>query len=218
MIKAVIFDMDGVLIDSEIVYLRHQHQSLKKQYPWVTEEHLYPTVGMSKAEHRRFLARLLRRDAADPAFLHELSAMEQACSIFYPEILNPQAVPVLKTLKAGGLQIALASSSGIANIRRVLTECGIAPYFGCVVSGEQFRRSKPDPEIYRYTMRRLNRRPAECLVVEDSTYGVQAGAAAGAPVAALRDDRFPFDQSAARFYIKSLSEIVPLIETENKRA
>ena len=90
---------------------------------------------------------------------------------------------------------------------QVLGECGIGPYFECVVSGEQFARSKPDPEIYRFVMRQMGMQPDECLVVEDSTYGVQAGYAAGVYIAALRDTRFPFDQSLADFHIESLDEI-----------
>ena len=110
-----------------------------------------------------------------------------------------------------GVQIALASSSALANIRRVLTECELTEAFDVVVSGEAFTRSKPDPEIYQYTMAQLGRTPAECLIVEDSTYGVQAGAAAGGVVAALRDDRFPFDQSAARFHLEQLADIPQLL-------
>ena len=104
-----------------------------------------------------------------------------------------------------GLQLALASSSPMSNIRQVLGECGLMEFFPVIVSGEQFEASKPDPEIYLHTMARLGRRPEECLIVEDSTYGVQAGAAAGGLV-----ERFPFDQSAARFHIGNLSEIPAL--------
>lgn len=217
MIQAVIFDMDGVLIDSEIVYIRHQWERLRIQYPWVTQESLYPTVGMSSAEDKQFLAKLLRREADDPAFLQEMETLYQSCAVFYPDILNPQAESVLKRLRTMGLGVALASSSSMKNIRQVLRECGITQYFDCIVSGEQFRRSKPDPEIYRYTMQLLGRRPDECLVIEDSTYGVQAGAAAGAAVAALRDDRFPFDQSAARFHIECLAEIFPILAAAGKQ-
>jgi len=216
MIKAVIFDMDGVLIDSEIVYIRHQCRVLQKKYPWVTEESLYPTIGMSGAEDRRFLAQLLRRDAADPAFQQELQALYASCEVSYPDILNPQAIEVLDTLQDMGMQLALASSSSIEKIRQVLSTCAIEHYFDSVISGDQFHRSKPDPEIYQYTMRRLNRRPEECLVIEDSTYGVQAGAASGAAVAALRDARFPFDQSAAQFHIQSLLEILSLVRAANE--
>ena len=126
-------------------------------------------------------------------------------------LMGGKRIPtVLEQLRAMGLQLALASSSPMSNIRQVLGECGLMEFFPVIVSGEQFEASKPDPEIYLHTMARLGRRPEECLIVEDSTYGVQAGAAAGGLVAALRDERFPFDQSAARFHIGNLSEIPAL--------
>lgn len=210
MIKAVIFDMDGVLIDSEIVYLRHQHANLKTKYPWVTEQSLYPLVGMSSQEDKQFLAGLLHRDAKDPAFLQEIQELYAACTVYYPDIMRPQVPGLLKALKDMGMQVALASSSSMKNIRQVLGQCEIEQFFDCIISGESFRRSKPDPEIYCHTMEKLGRTPDECLIIEDSTYGVKAGVASGATVAALRDDRFPFDQSPAQLHIESLDEIPAL--------
>ena len=126
------------------------------------------------------------------------------------QTIRKNRTDTIAQLRAMGLQLALASSSPMSNIRQVLGECGLMEFFPVLVSGEQFEASKPDPEIYLHTMARLGRRPEECLIVEDSTYGVQAGAAAGGLVAALRDERFPFDQSAARFHIGNLSEIPAL--------
>ena len=208
-IRAVIFDMDGVLIDSEPVYLGMQARNLQTKYPWVTLESMYPTVGMSSQEYPRFMARLCRVPFT-PEFEKELMQADENEPIHFPDILRPEARPMLEQLRAMGLQLALASSSPMSNIRQVLGECGLMEFFPVIVSGEQFEASKPDPEIYLHTMARLGRRPEECLIVEDSTYGVQAGAAAGGLVAALRDERFPFDQSAARFHIGNLSEIPAL--------
>lgn len=208
-IRAVIFDMDGVLIDSEPVYLGMQARNLQTKYPWVTLESMYPTVGMSSQEYPRFMARLCRVPFT-PEFEKELMQADENEPIHFPEILRPEARSMLEQLRAMGLQLALASSSPMSNIRQVLGECGLMEFFPVIVSGEQFEASKPDPEIYLHTMARLGRRPEECLIVEDSTYGVQAGAAAGGLVAALRDERFPFDQSAARFHIGNLSEIPAL--------
>ena len=205
-IQAVIFDMDGVLIDSEPVYLERQARNLHAKYPWVTAESMYPTVGMSSQEYPRFMAQLCRVELT-PEFEKELLWDEQNEPVYYPDILRPEVRPMLEELRAMGLQLALASSSPMSNIRRVLSECGLEEYFSVIVSGGQFEKSKPDPEIYLHTMQKLGRRPEECLIVEDSTYGVAAGTAAGGTVAALRDDRFPFDQSPAQVHIESLSEV-----------
>ncbi len=216
-IKAVAFDMDGVLVDSEIVYLRHQLEVLHPDFPQVRETDLYPTVGMSDAEYRPFLAKLLGFSQHDPEFQRVLAAVSASCTIHFREILRPGTESVLKTLKGMGMQLALASSSPKKEICQMLRECGLGQYFDCVVSGEEFARSKPDPEIYRCTFRRLGRMPEECLIVEDSTYGVAAGAASGAVVAALRDDRFPFDQSPARLRIDALAEVPRLAACGGRR-
>ncbi len=153
-IKAVIFDMDGVLIDSEIVYLRHQYEVLRHRYSWVTQESLFPLVGMSTKDDYAYLARLLKKDENDPGFRQEIRDLFISCEIYYQDILRPQVVPMLKSLRSLGLSTALASSSSSDNINTVLTQCGLTSYFDCIVSGDQFEQSKPDPESYLCTMER----------------------------------------------------------------
>ena len=211
MIRTVIFDMDGVLIDSEIVYLRHQKKKLEKKYPWIKESDLYPLVGMDNNEDKYFMADLLGGDAGDPAFLQELKEVYSGVEISYPEIMRPVVPSLLKSLKEQGLKIALASSSHMDNILEVLTSCKIRDFFDFVVSGEQFVHSKPDPEIYFHVMKALEVQPEECLIIEDSTYGVTAAHRAGAHVIAIRDDRFCFDQSLADYQINSLEEVLQYI-------
>ena len=87
-IKAVAFDMDGVLVDSEIVYLRHQLEVLHPDFPQVRETDLYPTVGMSDAEYRPFLAKLLGFSQHDPEFQRVLAAVSASCTIHFREILR----------------------------------------------------------------------------------------------------------------------------------
>ena len=211
MIRTVIFDMDGVLIDSEIVYLRHQKKKLEKKYPWIKESDLYPLVGMDNNEDKYFMADLLGGDAEDPAFLQELKEVYSGVEISYPEIMRPVVPSLLKSLKEQGLKIALASSSRMDNILEVLTSCKIREFFDFVVSGEQFVHSKPDPEIYFHVMKALEVQPDECLIIEDSTYGVTAAHRAGAHVIAVRDDRFCFNQSLADYQINSLEEVLQYI-------
>ncbi len=208
MIRAVIFDMDGVLIDSEIVYLRHQKKKLEKTYPWIQESDLYPLVGMDNNEDKFFMADLLGKDVNDPAFLQELKELFSGVEVSYPEIMRPAVPSLLKTLKEKGFMIALASSSHLKNIKEVIASCDIEKYFDCIVSGEQFLHSKPDPEIYFHVMNQLKVQPEECLIIEDSTYGVTAAHRAGACVIALKDDRFNFDQSLAEHHIDSLEGVL----------
>lgn len=211
-IKAVAFDMDGVLIDSEPVYLRHTVRMLETAYPQVTKEAMYPTVGMRSKEYRTFMADLLCMEEESQTFQELLERVNGECHVDYHSIMRPEVPDMLQALRDRGVKIALASSSSFDNICQVLSECGIRAYFDSVISGDAFVHAKPDPEIYLRTFERLGVSPRECLVVEDSSYGVAAGAASGAYVAALRDMRFSFDQSPADVQIDSLAEIPGIVE------
>ena len=82
------------------------------------------------------------------------------------------------------------------------------PEFDLIVSGKQFKQSKPNPEIYHYTANILGVREDECFVVEDSTVGIEAAYRAGMSIAGLKDDRFEFDQSKADYHIDHISDIL----------
>lgn len=129
----------------------------------------------------------------------------------YREYLFPGVPQMLRTLKQKNYLLALASSSKKKDIRRMLKENELGSYFTVVVSGEEYKESKPDPEIYNDVKRQLGLNSEECLVVEDSTYGIRAAKAAGLEVIAVDDPRFSFDQSEADGWIKKVTDLLSLV-------
>ncbi len=215
MIKAVIFDMDGVLIDSEIIYLDHMYEKLKIKYPQINREALFAVVGSTTKRTMEIISDVIGEDVNSHMFQELYAELWVDCRPDYPSILRKEVPDILKELHRRGYQVALASSTSRAGIDDVLTSCGLKGDFDYIVSGEEFKESKPNPEIYFHTADTLKREPKECLVVEDSTYGIMAGHGAGMTVVSVIDDRFSFDRSLADYSINGLWEILDVLEELN---
>ncbi len=213
MIKAVIFDMDGVIIDSELVYLEQMWEFGKTRNPQMKLEELYPMVGASKADAWSVLARAMGQGQTWEEARADLKAhVDLYRDVDYRKIFRPEIRQILAELKKKGYKLAVASSTQLPLVERVMRENGIIDQFEILVSGNQFEKSKPDPEIYLYTAAKLGVKPEECLAVEDSTFGVLAGHRAGMTVAALKDDRFQFDQSPADYRMDRLTEVLEILK------
>ena len=212
MIKAVIFDMDGVIIDSEGVYLEYQLEFAKKKNPNVKLEDLYPMVGATKQECWEVVERVVSNGQTWEELRTEFRQRDIYGEIDYQSIYRMEVTDTLKQLKEAGFRLALASSTHLELVERVLKENGIRDYFEAVVSGEQFKKSKPDPEIYLYTAGQLKLKPEECLAVEDSTIGITAAHRAGLKIAAVIDTRYGFDQSLADYKLNRVKEVLEAVK------
>ena len=212
MIKAVIFDMDGVIIDSEGVYLEYQLEFAKKKNPDVKLEDLYPMVGATKQECWEVVERVVSNGQTWEELREEFRQRDIYSEIDYRSIYRLEVTDTLKQLKEAGFRLALASSTHLELVERVLKENGIRDYFEAVVSGEQFKKSKPDPEIYLYTAGQLKLKPEECLAVEDSTIGITAAYRAGLKIAAVIDTRYGFDQSLADYKLNQVKEVLEAVK------
>lgn len=210
--KAVIFDMDGVLIDSEMSYLEFDLEFAKTKNPGVTLDQIFGMVGSSREDAWICMERAVNNGQTWQELRDEFRQRDVYLEMDYVKIFRQEAREVLEALKARGYLLALASSTQMDIIERVLKENDISDCFQAVVTGAMFKRSKPDPEIYHYTARQLGVKEEECFVIEDSTFGVTAASRAGMTVAALIDERFGFDQSLADYRIHDLREVLELIE------
>lgn len=214
MIKGVIFDMDGVLIDSEIVYRNHFYEFLKNKEIDIEISELNFLAGSCQKVENEYFAKKLNTtieeaDGIKKAYFKELT-------IDYSRLKKPYVNELLDYLASKNIKIGLASSSKMENIKQVLEECGIKKYFSIIVSGEMFLETKPNPEIYNYSADAMNINKKDLLVVEDSNYGVQAGKAAGLKVAAVLDTVINFDVEVADYKINSLKDVIEIIETQER--
>lgn len=219
MIKAVIFDMDGVIIDSEPLYLDWFRKFLEYNDIFVEEKKINLLAGGSTKMEKELLGEWWNKSKG------EYKSEEEVYDLFedfyeeyikenlysYAEIKDKDIDFVMSTLKERGFQVAIASSSSMSVIKYVINEIDIEKYVDIIVSGEMFQESKPNPEIYRYTLSRLHLEPKECIAIEDSTYGIQAAKGANIITFAKRDNRFHFNQSMADEVIDDLTQIVNLI-------
>lgn len=210
-IRAVIFDMDGVIVDSEIVYMKYLLEFAKRKNPSVTMEDLNPMVGLSRKDSWSVMERAIQNGETWDDLRKEFALLDIYRGIDYRTIFRPEAKTTAIELRKRGYLVALASSTGPELIARIVEETGMRPEFDLIVSGKQFKQSKPNPEIYHYTAGVLGIPEEACFVLEDSTVGIQAAKGAGMTVAALRDDRFGFDQSLADHHVETISRILDFL-------
>lgn len=214
MIKAVIFDMDGVMIDSEPVHLKLERELFRELGVEITEEEHMTFVGSSsyymweKIKERfnlkESVEELVRRDRK--RYLdHVLSTGEI--------IPVPGIQELVKKLFEREYKLAVASSSPIDVIELVVQKLNLKNFFDVLVSGDYVKKSKPYPDIFLYTAEKLRVKPEECVVIEDSYNGVHAAKSAGMKVIGfVNPNSGNQDLSEADFIVKNLGdEVVEII-------
>lgn len=209
---AVIFDMDGVLVDTEWAYKQELIAFSEDMGFGLTDAELNALVGTSSKVFENSLVEWYERigrsydiDAARDAYVAWSHAH---VSLDFASLLNPGVHETLDELHARGVRTALASSSPMRDIEAVLAACKLEGMFETVVSGEQFHESKPNPEIYLHSLDLLGLPASACCCVEDSVPGIAAGKAAGLTAFAKREERFGFSQDAADVVIDQIPDLL----------
>ena len=177
--KAVIFDMDGVLVDSQPYHFKADIDTMA-EYGVIKDQKFYEAFAGTLTDNRmRTLRDMFGLDVPAEKLIEKREKM--ILDIMANEDIKPvSGIPeLLRSIKALGLKTAVASSSGIELIKLVLDRLGIAVYFDSITSGNDVKRGKPSPDIFLLAAERIGVNPRECFVVEDSENGVKAAKSAG---------------------------------------
>ena len=207
MIKAIIFDMDGTLYDTEAVY---KIAWIKAGIP---EETYYKLIGRSRVNIRQILF--------DEGF--DVDKVCQKKAEYTQELLKdgiPLKSGVIETLsflKENGFKTAIATSSAIEVAKKYLAQTNMEQFFDKTRSGNRLEHGKPAPDIFLYAAQELNASPSECMVVEDSYNGVMAGVNAKMHTVMIPDlvPADEFMQKSANAILDSLKELPEYINKIN---
>jgi len=210
MIEAVVFDLDGVIVDSEPVWEQVRRRVVADHGGRWLPEAQQRLMGMSTAEWSTYLSEDLGVGMR-PEAVAEL-VIEQMQARYREQVpLLPGAADAIARL-AAHWPVGLASSSPPTLIDAVLDGAGLRGYFEAAWSTEQVQRGKPAPDIYLAVTQELGRSPAQCAAIEDSTNGLRSAAAAGLTVIAVPRPRYPPEPAAlrlARLVLTDLTELTP---------
>lgn len=180
--KAVIFDMDGVLVDSQPYHFKADIDTMA-EYGVIKDQKFYESfAGTLTADRMRTLKEMFGLDV--PVEEMTIKRENMILDIMGKEDIKPvSGIPeFLRSIEEKGLTTAVASSSDYKLINLILDRLKIAQYFDSVTSGSDVKRGKPSPDVFLLAAERIGIEPAECLVVEDSENGVKAAKAAGMKV------------------------------------
>ena len=217
-IKAVLFDMDGLMVDTESLATEAFIHSAKKQGYDMTKEETLLVLGFTTKSIYDFWENYFKNS--------DVSG-KQLVDDHYKYIENilfttgPRKMPyieeLLKYLKDSNYKVAVASSSNMNHIINNMEKTGLKKYIDEFASGAEVENGKPAPDVFLLAAKRLGVKPEECLVLEDSKAGVIAGSSAGAKVIMIPDMFKPDEVCKEKAYriVGNLGEVISILEEKN---
>lgn len=218
-IEAVLFDMDGVLIDTEKYLTRFWRQAAKEQGLILTEEDSYLFRSFSSKYAAPWFAKTYGEQ-------YDYWTIRERRKELMSEHLKAHGVEkkdgvdeVLQVLRETGVKTAVVTATEEKRARSYLEEIGISDLFDDIICTDMVERGKPFPDIYLYACKKISRKPEQCMAVEDSPNGVRSAAEAGCHVVMVPDLTQPDENLMSSLEAKadSLREIPEILRNMNKK-
>ena len=211
MYKGIIFDIDGVLVNSEKFYMERRMDFFKSINIKPGSSDINDFVGSNATKIWELLVPedSQKRERLKKIYLTEY---EQNNPIDFEKYANEDLKFVIKSLYDSNIKVSIASAGSVKNIEKFINDTGVKKYLDFYLSGEELKENKPDPEIYIKASDKMNIKRESLLVVEDSVLGIKSAKRAGLKVVALKpQDNYSVDQSEADLKIDKLRDLLSIV-------
>ena len=217
MICAVIFDMDGVLIDTEKHYNAAWCQAATEAGFPFTREHALLLRSCEAKEGEKLMQGIFGPSFDYYAIRERRRELVRERLAQYGLEKKPGVEETLRFLRAKGIKTAVATATALDITKSHLTTIGVCDLFDSIVSAKNVAHGKPEPDVYLYACEQIGERPQDCMAVEDSTNGIMAAYRAGLRTVMVPDLTQPDEELTKYLYacVNSLSDLCELVDKED---
>ena len=208
-IDTVIFDMDGVIFDSEILVLQCWQEVAERHGIENVDVACHECLGTNSVVSKGIFLKHYGENFPYDEYKQEMAEVFFSRAAGGKLAKKPGVEELLRYLREDGFKVGLASSTREALVRKELSEGGLIEYFDQIIGGDKVKRSKPEPDIFLEACRRLGAEPERCYVIEDSYNGIRAAHAAGMHPIMVPDLMEPTEEmyTLAEEILESLDEV-----------
>ncbi|MBS7007837.1 HAD family hydrolase [Anaerostipes sp.] len=210
--KGLILDMDGVIVDSERVYIQAFKEWFLDHGIELETKDFEKVIGTPYADAIDYFMEFWGDKSSREVFEEEFTRMKDSVTFDYREILNPGVDELLTYCKKRDIKTTLASGNSMDCIKKMLADCGLEEHFDFVISGERLTRNKPHPDVYLKAMEYMELEPEQCITLEDSKIGIRASKNAGIFTVAKVPEAYCLEQGEADTKVNHIEEVISMLK------